>query len=219
MAVPISGSEAATYDWIDRFVDTWLQTPAGMRIGRGKFPEPCIDICRDKAVATAIQNGAKWLFFLDADVIPPPDVIPRLLRHNLPIVAGLYIRRHNPPFNEMLRFRTDGMAGLRPIQEGEYTLGTLVECDAVGTGCLLISTEVFETMKPFQVTIDGQPARPSYFLWTEFRLQNGMSEDFSWCVKARQSGFKIFCDTSIQCRHRGMVNFAPGGVNGPIIEF
>lgn len=217
IATPISGSDQVHWEWQANIRN--LQIPPGMKFVHMKFPEPVIDITRDKAVQYAIQSGAKWLYFLDSDVIPPPDVIPRLMAHDKPIVAGLYVRRWNPPFNEMLRFRTDGMPGLRPIMDGEYVPGSLVGCDAVATGCVLIKTEVFERMKPFEMTIDGKPARPAWFLWTEWRLPVGASEDFSFFTRAKQQGIPVYCDTSLRCRHIASLKLVPSGNNSTQIEF
>lgn len=164
-------------------------------------------------------GGVGPILLHNSDVIPPPDVIPRLMAHDKPIVAGLYVRRWNPPFNEMLRFRTDGMPGLRPIMDGEYVPGSLVECDAVATGCVLIKTEVFERMKPFEITIDGKPGRPAWFLWTEWRLPVGASEDFSFFTRAKQQGIPVYCDTSLRCRHIGALKLLPSGNNSLQIEF
>jgi len=178
------------------------------------MPEPVIDISRDKAVQLAIQQGARWLFFWDTDLILPSDALKKLLAHDKPIVGGLYVRRHNPPFNEMLKFRTDGLPGLAPIRDGEYQMGSLLEVDAIATGCMLVKTDVFEKIKPFQLTIDGVAARPAWFLWTEWRMgAGGMSEDFAFCVRARQSGIPIFCDTSIHAQHVGPMKFKPSGNN------
>ena len=219
MATPISGAETIYYEWHEHALNAWLQIPPGLKVARMKFPEPVIDVSRDKAVQAAIQAGARWLFFLDSDLIIPPDTLPRLLAHDKMIVGGLYVRRHNPPFNEMLKFRTDGQPGLNPIRDGEYIPGSLLECDAIATGCMLINTEVFDKMKPFEITINGQRARPGWFLWTEWRLPQGASEDFSFCMRAREAGIQVYCDTSILCKHIGPAKFIPSGTNSLAIEF
>ena len=218
IAIPISGAENTFYEWSDNTAEFLKALPQGLKVIRQRFPEPCIDISRDKAVQMAIQSGAKWLFFLDSDVIVPPDTLERLIAWNKDVVGGLYVRRHNPPFNEMLRFNPNG-PGLKPIMDGEFADGDLIECDAIATGCMLIKTEVFERLRPFQITIDGQPARPQFFLWTEYRLPGGSSEDFSFCIRARQQGIQIFCDTSIKCKHAGPIKFIPSGNNTIGFEF
>ncbi|HKT21223.1 MAG TPA: hypothetical protein VJR06_01175 [Nitrososphaerales archaeon] len=220
IATPISGQEMVYYSWHERMMENVMNLPQGLKHIRARFPEPVIDISRDKAVQMAISAGAKWIWFIDSDVMPPPDALARLIAHDKPIVSALYVRRHNPPFNEMLRFRNDAVPSLRPIQDGEYTPGELVKCDAVATGCVLIKTEVFEKVKPFQVTIDGQPGRPAWFLWTEWRtLGQGYSEDFAFFTRASMQGVPVYCDTSIQCGHCGPIRFVPSGNNTLAFEF
>jgi cellulose synthase/poly-beta-1,6-N-acetylglucosamine synthase-like glycosyltransferase len=196
-----------------------IRFPQGLKVAWQRFPEPVIDVSRDKAFQMARQSGARWLFFVDSDIIPPPDVLERLMRHDKPIVSGLYVRRHNPPFNELLRFREDGSGGIRPLNDNEFEMGSLVEVDCVPTGCLLIQTDVMDKVKPFQLTIDGQPARPAHFLWTEWRMGNGMSEDFSFATRAKRQGVPIFCDTSVILRHIGPIKFLPGGNGNLNLEF
>lgn len=207
IATPIFGSEQVYWEVAEERRKQVM--PEGLRVQTQKFPEPEIDVSRDKAVAMAIQSGARWLFFWDADIVLPPDALVRLMSHNKPIVSGLYVRRHDPPFNELLKFREDGI-GIRPLEDNEFQYGAaLVPVDVVPTGCLLIQTDVFMKVPPFQLTIDGQQARPANFLWTEWRLNGGMSEDFSWVAKARRTGVEVYCDTSIQARHVGPVRMAP----------
>ncbi len=215
----ISGAETIYQEAGEAVKQLWGQFPRDLKVGFAKFPEPVVDVSRNKAVQTALNSGARWLWFIDSDILPPPDAFARLVAADKPIVSALYGRRHNPPFNEMLRLTPQG---LRPINDGEYQPGSLVECDPVATGCLLIRTEVFEKMRPFNLTIDGQPANslPSWFLWTESRLPMGaMSEDFSFCVRAKQHGIPVFCHTAVRCKHMGPAKFMPSG-NGQLkIEF
>jgi len=210
------------YEWSERMNQIIQNVPQGMKVARMRFPEPVVDVSRDKAVQTAIQMGARWLWFCDTDLMWPPDVLPRLMAHNQMITSGLYVRRHNPPFNEMLKFRQDGNPGLQPIRDGEYQPGELVKCDAVATGGMLLRMDLFEQLKPFQIAIDGVLGRPAWFLWTEWRSLNpneSASEDFSFCMRAARQGIPSYCDTSLAGRHLGPVRFAPSGNNSLSIEF
>ncbi len=215
----ISGSELMFYECAEARTNMTMNFPKDLKVVQMKFPEPCIDITRDKAVQIAIQNGARWIWFLDSDIICPPDTLQRLIAHDKPIVGGLYVRRHFPVFSEMLRFRKDGVQGLEPIKDGEYVPGELVECDTLATGCTLYRTDVFSRVPPHQITIDGQQARPAWFLWTEWRLPVGLSEDFEWGSRCSRHGIKSYCDTSIVLRHAGPVKLLPS-FNGSLnLEF
>lgn len=130
-------------------------------------------------------------FFLDDDVIVPPDAILRLMAHKKPIVSGLYYRRNNPICPVMLKNLPTG--GRQWITE--FKTPDLMEVDFVGAGCLLIHKSVLTSM--------AQP----WFEWNvdkDLPQEKRMSEDFSFCEKARQHGHKILVDTSILCVHCGL---------------
>ena len=71
-----------------------------------------------------------------------------------------------------------------------YPKDTLVECDAVGFGAVLINMEIVRTMKP-----------PYFFSTT------GSGEDIYFCMKARQeAGARVFMDTRVKLGHIGSPN-------------
>jgi len=147
------------------------------------------DMARNEIVKSAKDHKVEWLFFLDTDVIIPPDTIPRLMSHNLPIVSGVYWTRAQPL--EPCVWREVAPSGKQAIP---FTQGEMIEADFVGAGCLLVHMSVFDHIK--------QP----YFEWTlgfedPNDLTKGRSEDFEWCKKVRDRGYKIMVDTGIQCRH------------------
>jgi len=162
-------------------------------------PEPQIDVAREKIAETALNMNAKYIFWLDTDVICPPDVIQRLMRHKQSFVSGLYARRYYPCWNEMLLKGKDdkGNEGYVSIPEGGYEKGSVVQCDVVGFGCVLMETDMLKDME-----------KP-WFRWSEHAAIRGRSEDFFFCEKARRSGYKLYVDTSVVCRHMGPVRILP----------
>ena len=119
-------------------------------------PQPQIDSARNEAVEFAINAEIPYIFFLDTDILLPKDTLYRLLRHKKDVVSVLYARRHQPTFNEMLIEVKDqlGHDTLIPVGEGEYPKESLVSCDCVGSGGLLIRTEILRGIE-----------RP-FFIWT-----------------------------------------------------
>lgn len=154
------------------------------------------DHARNKAVQSAIDMGADWVFFLDSDVIAPPDCIPRLMSHQQPIVSGVYCRRSSPAGVPVM------------LKDGKWieelpSQPSLMEVDLVGAGCLLIHTSVLRQMQPSR---EGKH-------WFDWRadmhniLPDGtcMSEDFVFCLNAKQNhGIPILVDTSVTCQHVGL---------------
>jgi GT2 family glycosyltransferase len=207
IAMPSGGQ--VYLDWALDFARLWKQAPPNTFVAMA--PEPQIDVAREKLANMALSMNAKYIFWLDTDILCPPDTIQRLMKHKKPFVSGLYARRYHPCFNEMMRKAKDdkGNDGYMSIPEGAYEKGSLVECDAVGFGCVLMETSMLKEIE--------QP----WFKWTEgpHGAIRGQSEDFYMCSKARRAGFKIFCDTSIVARHMGPVRILPSvGAQG-LFEF
>lgn len=160
------------------------------------------DHARNTGCLKTLELDFEWLFFLDDDVIPPPDAIYKLMSHKQPIVSGVYYRRNPPICPVMLRDTPNGKEWVT-----EFYSPSLIEVDYVGAGCLLIHRDVLNNLP--------QP-------WFEWRcdrvdLPQGerMSEDFAFCVNARQKGYKINVDTSVQCRHIGLGESRIGGAFVP----
>lgn len=62
----------------------------------GESGQP-IDTSRNIAVSQALQNKCRYILFYDADVWPPADALEKLLSIRLPIVSAL-LRSRGPPF-------------------------------------------------------------------------------------------------------------------------
>lgn len=140
----------------------------------------------------ALTEGAigDYILFLDDDTIPPVNVIPKLLSHKKDIVSGLYFSKQEPHFPQIFLENKENKGRFDSI--GEYEKDKLIEVDACGAGCLLISKEVFKKLKKpyFQFIPRGEDSPR-------------MGEDFYFCKKAKEAKFKIYCDTSIVCGHLG----------------
>lgn len=157
------------------------------------------DHARNAAAMKALEVGASHLFFMDSDVIIPPDGVMRLLARNEPIISGLYNRR-SPPAGIPVMIRNGQWVT-------DYKPGSIVEVDLVGSGCLLIRRDVLETMK--------EPVRPGkqWFSWQVDLVSllppgEALSEDFAFCAHARRRyGYKVLVDTSVECRHIGYSQF------------
>lgn len=152
------------------------------------------DHARNAGAMMCLDGGFDWLFFLDSDVVPPWDAVPRLMKHRLPIVSGMYCRR-SPPAGVPVMMRQGQWV------TGGFKPGDLVEVETVGAGCLLIHNSVLRALPP---------QRPGKH-WFDWRvdmvsIQDGkppQSEDFTFCLHAKNHGYKVYVDSSVQCRHLG----------------
>jgi hypothetical protein len=169
-----------------------LQLPHGS--GVFGFTGMPFDHARNTACMTALEHRFDYIFFLDSDVVPPPDAVARLMAHNKPLVSGLYCRR-SPPVGVPVAIKNGQWLT-------KYRPGSLVEVDYVGAGCMLIHRSILETMKPQR---DGKH-------WFDWRVDmkgilpagECLSEDFTYCKAVKsQLGIPTLLDTSVVCKHIG----------------
>jgi len=153
-----------------------------------------IAILRNGIVQVFLKSECSHLLMIDTDMIIHKDALINMIERNVDIVGALYFMRY-PPFNPCaVRFDLNHKVPAKGEQINELTMEELVskrliEVNRVGTGCILVKREVFETVK---------------YPWFHTRTKNGniiMSDDYYFCDKARASNYKVYVDTSVPCQH------------------
>jgi GT2 family glycosyltransferase len=146
---------------------------------------------RNNAVQWAIDNGMDYIFWFDDDmVVEKADnakpLFSTLMAHDKDFVAPLFFQRR-PPFMPLLFKRNQYKDGIFTTYDNimDYEKG-LLEVDGVGFGCALTKVEMLKKIeKPW------------------FVMGDSFGEDLYFCEKAKQAGFEIYCDTSVQVGHIG----------------
>jgi len=143
---------------------------------------------RNQCVYECLNGDYTHLFFMDSDMIFPPKTLERLLKHDLDMVGGFYVRKRNEFYPTAFKL------GERP--NGKYRaewINDLREVEAIGTGCLLIKRKVLEAVGCpwFEYKWNGEPTGKM------------ITEDLVFCDKVKRLGFKIYCDGTIKCGHVG----------------
>jgi hypothetical protein len=86
---------------------------------------------------------------------------------------------------------------------------SLVEVDFVGAGCLLIHRRVLEQLpKPWFEWEIGKEVEKG---------RGALSEDFSFCLRAKRARFKVHLDTSVRCEHVGLGQASSDGSFKPSV--
>jgi hypothetical protein len=163
---------------------------------------------RSKIATEALAEGFEELMWIDADVVFDPDAVERLRAAGLPICAGIY------PCKGRRRLASALADGTPRVRFGAG--GGLLEIRYSATGFLHTRRVVYETMReqlrlPVCTESDDSELVP-YFLSLIVEDGNGghsyLSEDFSFCHRARQCGFPIVADTRIRLGHIGSYVFS-----------
>lgn len=156
-----------------------------------------LDKARNALVADFLVKTPKatHILFWDDDIVPPPDALLRLWLLDEPIVSGLYFQK-GPPFHPLMALKIknpDGQEGYTHLIHWEE--GKKYNVDGIGMGFALIRRDVFQD-------IDWPP-----FSWYE----TDFSEDYAFCTKCRNAGYKIKVDTGVLLTH--LANRYPVGYN------
>lgn len=148
---------------------------------------------RNNLSLQAMKAEFDYMLWLDSDMVFQQDLLIKMKQvmdeKDLDFLTGLYFRRV-PPFTpvlfDQLDIAEDGSCtwtDFKDVPEGMFKVG------GCGFGCVLIKTDVlFDVQSKF-----GELFNP---------IAN-MGEDLSFCWRARQCGYDIWCDPSLVCGHVG----------------
>lgn len=176
-------------DFYDYF--NGLEKPDGTMITFSHGQSPARN--RNIMIRLALQNNATHCLFLDDDMAFKPDLLRRLLSHDVDVCSGLYLMRNYPHFPVMFDERMDDgkckFKFLTPDTRG------LVEVMNIGLGACLIKTDVFRKMagendyEKFNWITLGE-AEPDHW-----------SDDISFFNRASKAGIKMYVDCDARCGH------------------
>jgi hypothetical protein len=133
------------------------------------------DYVRNRNQLVETMEG-DWIWFIDDDHAFGPDILRRLLAHNLPITVPACLARAKPFLPVVWK---DG----ERVDYQAYPQGGMLEVDAAGTAGMLIRRQVFDGL--------DEP----YF-------QHGdRSEDIIFSERVREAGIPIHCDLDSRIGH------------------
>jgi hypothetical protein len=162
---------------------------------------------RNKVATHFIKNTTdEMLCFLDDDVeINPKDLQNMMLevhKNKYPILGAAYALKDHVK---------GGMAFLPENNVGEIVFGEggkVVPVKRVSTGCMIIRREVLETMIKKDVVHFCEDSKNYPFFQHRETFVDGAwkeaSEDWWFCIKAREMGFQPFLDSRPITKHWGM---------------
>jgi hypothetical protein len=165
-----------------------------------------IDQGRNQIATDVLREGYEETLWIDSDVGFHPDDVDKLRSHGVAMVCGIY------PQKGKLALASHVMPGTPRMTFGKE--GGLVEILFAGAGFLLIRREVYLTVQrqlalPVCNERFDHPMIP-YFHPMLRPTDDGvwyLAEDYAFCDRARQCGFKIFADTTIRLWHIGTYRY------------
>jgi len=180
----------AKYIEVETFKSLWdLNVPDGHELDFQYFYGYSISQIRNLVADWAKRYD--YLFSVDSDVVLPKDTLTKMIAADKDIISGLYIQRI-PNTHTLEVYMDTPNGGCTNIPYQLIQNRGIVEIAACGMGCALIKGEVFRKM-PY----------PHFFYKEALNHKDTVSEDVYFCMKAREHGFAVWADASIQCDHKG----------------
>jgi hypothetical protein len=151
---------------------------------------------RELIAQDAIDGGYDYLFFLDDDMVFPPNTLASLLETierdpQTAVVGGLYYSRDS----------------IRPMAvadwDGDDTTGAAIPAfsanstdpvDGIGFGCALLRVSALVTLQPPYFPVHIHIERRA-------RRVRLCDEDYRYCERIRRAGFRVRLDARIRCSH------------------
>lgn len=147
-------------------------------------------MARDKLANKAINEGFDYVLWLDSDMVFQPTLYDDLSFSGHDFVTGVYHARR-PAYNSCIFEKID----LDSFKAVEKYPNDIFRVEGCGFGCVLIATQI---LKDVMLTYK-----------TCFMPIKDYGEDIAFCLRARDMGYKLFCDPSVVCGHVGHITIYP----------
>jgi hypothetical protein len=164
-------------------------------------PSP-LDMVRSQLASDLLTEGFLETFWINGNIGFSANDVDLIRSHQLPITGALH------PRPGMQALAAKPIPGTTSIALGAG--GGLMEFQYVSAGFLHVRREVYQTIQsklalPVCSVNSGRPLVP-YFLPLVIPAGNDhvyLADDYAFCERARQAGFKVMVDTRVRLWHLG----------------
>lgn len=161
--------------------------------------ESLVTRARNEMTASFLSTSHTHQCWLDADIEFEPDGVARLWNLDADIAVGLYsMKRHDMPLSA---WRNGKLVDLTECPKEPF------EVDYAGTGFFMIKRHVIEALSKTCEWYEGPHCRVPALYMTPIHNDGFESEDYHFCRKAREAGFKIIADPAIKLGHWGQARY------------
>ncbi len=149
---------------------------------------------RNKLAGYAVSMEADYILWLDSDMVFQPDTLERMMKvldehPEIEVLSGLYFRRGTPFTPVLFKKLEVDEEGLLDFEDYKDLPDELFEIAGCGFGCVLMRTDCLLNIA----------AKEGGGYW--FSPIANAGEDCAFCMRARDNGYKIYCDPTIECGH------------------
>lgn len=185
IATPLYGHPSPWF--LVAFTRLWDEVRASGLCEAWRFTTiPYIDQARNQLVRDALEYNPTHVFWIDHDVTVRPTAITDLLRHDLPVVGGMYHSKDKPHGPVAYGLDPFEMYQTIPPSENLHLVGGL------GMGATLVRADIYRLMK---MQYEDE-------VW--YRVHTGqpdIGEDVHFAMRLQEMAVPVFLDPTVQCGH------------------
>jgi len=188
------------------FMKSLLQMNRVGEIGFSIISSSLIYDARNSLAKHGVDGEFDRILWLDSDMEFSPDLFERLSNdmdeNDLDIVGGLYFTRREPSipvvYQKVGYYHSDDDE-VTPVALNyyEYPQDQLFPCEGIGFGAVLVKVDLIKKVQEKH----GLPFSPIL----------GFGEDLSFCMRARDVGSEIYCDSRVMIGHIGLKTYTHEG--------
>jgi len=188
------------------FMKSLLQMNRTGEIGFSIISSSLIYDARNSLAKHGVDGEFDRILWLDSDMEFSPDLFERLSNdmdeNDLDIVGGLYFTRREPSipvvYQKVGYYHSDDDE-VTPVALNyyEYPQDQLFPCEGIGFGAVLVKVDLIKKVQEKH----GLPFSPIL----------GFGEDLSFCMRARDVGSEIYCDSRVMIGHIGLKTYTHEG--------
>lgn len=181
----------------------FMKSLIGMsRVGEVRYSISCSSLVydsRNNLAKQAIDEGFDRILWFDSDMEFNPNFMKVLsadMDEGLEMVSGLYFKRKAPTgpvvYEKIGYYHSEAEDAVTPLAVPyvNYPKDQLFECEGVGFGGVMVSTDLVKRV----ADKFGLPFSPIL----------GFGEDLSFCMRVKEIGGKIYCDSRAKMGHVGL---------------
>ena len=149
---------------------------------------------RNASAKAAVEAGdVDYICWVDDDVLLHPQTYARLLRYDEDFVTGILFQKFEPFYPLISRWNAE-REGFSPFEK--WPENTFLPVDGCGFGICVTSVKLLKKIQQL-------PGFEKDGWFNQIPGPRGVdfSEDFSFCIRAKQAGVQPYCDTAVLAQH------------------
>jgi glycosyltransferase involved in cell wall biosynthesis len=161
-------------------------------VPRGDNSRQALCNAQNYARTKMLDEGYDYLLFVESDLLPPPDVIERLMAHNKPVVGVFYLLgagTKKVPCIFLKEYKSTALGmGTRlitPDEYQQYTLNGLQRVHGTGLGTTLIRRDIMQR----------------FYFWHDERFTDKHSDVYFY-MDLDNNAIPVYVDTDIIVEHK-----------------